>query len=705
MAPITNELETLLSPQQNTGSAPPAGAKPQPAAAEIPVTVNGARAVAGSDKREPFSENTQTVLVFLNGAVIRLSSPVSAGQLLFLTNATTKKEVVCQVTKSKTYSSASGYVELEFTEASPGFWGMRFPSSGAAASLSSAIRLAAPIPSANLLEAKIAETKTETLAAPAATAIPSSDTKTVPLQTARPTQASPAIPADKLTEPKPISVVREQNVPAALKIPTLSEFLTHAGSDPELKGPEKAKPGAAERNAAEDIKNLQKALRKQDEVAKATVEAATLSDAGKSAREPEKKASLTNLLVPAAARENPAPGTSTFDFGADEVKIPEWLAPLARNSLIVSTTPETKAPAAHDIDVKPFETNRTLAESAEPSTASSDSNEHYDRTLHSEKPAADDSENRQGLFTLSGDGPSPNFGSSLALDERSGEGASKGLGAGLNFGLLAATVLLVAGGGWYWYSNQVKEVSASGGVTTANQVAVPPAANTSASAAVDATAKAKSASPVATPSAETNRNPVNSKNLRTESKESESPAATFSKPAANERNLEQPSLPTRSIEEPAKRSSIGDVHLAAPKVHRHSATDSGADAAPAFNSDSVVSGDSSGASLLPSNAKQPSAPAAPLQVGGDVKTATLLSSVAPIYPQMARNQRVSGDVKIDALIGADGRVSSTKVISGPALLHQAAVDAVRQWAYKAATLNGQQVPMHLTVTVQFRLQQ
>jgi hypothetical protein len=127
MAPIANELDTLLSPQQNTGSAPPAGTKPQPAAAEIPVTVNGARAVAGSDKREPFSENTQTVLVFLNGAVIRLSSPVSPGQLLFLTNGTTKKEVVCQVTKSKSYSSASGYVELEFKEAAPGFWGMRFP--------------------------------------------------------------------------------------------------------------------------------------------------------------------------------------------------------------------------------------------------------------------------------------------------------------------------------------------------------------------------------------------------------------------------------------------------------------------------------------------------------------------------------------------------------------------------------------------------
>jgi len=39
----------------------------QPVALEVPVTVNGARAVEGSDKREPFSETTTTVLVLANG--------------------------------------------------------------------------------------------------------------------------------------------------------------------------------------------------------------------------------------------------------------------------------------------------------------------------------------------------------------------------------------------------------------------------------------------------------------------------------------------------------------------------------------------------------------------------------------------------------------------------------------------------------------
>src|SRR6266581_219470 len=60
----------------------------------------------------------------VTGAVIRLSSSVAPGQLLFLTNEKTKKEVVCQVVKSKNYRSLSGYVELEFTESVVGFWGM-----------------------------------------------------------------------------------------------------------------------------------------------------------------------------------------------------------------------------------------------------------------------------------------------------------------------------------------------------------------------------------------------------------------------------------------------------------------------------------------------------------------------------------------------------------------------------------------------------
>src|SRR5713226_4952439 len=153
MPPITKENEGLAAPPGSAAriASPsavpddPAG-KAQPVALEVPVTVNGARAVEGSDKREPFSESTKTVLVFGNGAVIRLSSSVAPGQLLFLTNDKTKKEVVCQVVKSKNYRNVSGYVELEFTEPVVGFWGLRFPGDR----IGSGPQLGAPAPVASL---------------------------------------------------------------------------------------------------------------------------------------------------------------------------------------------------------------------------------------------------------------------------------------------------------------------------------------------------------------------------------------------------------------------------------------------------------------------------------------------------------------------------------------------------------------------------
>lgn len=86
-----------------------------------------------------------------------------------------------------------------------------------------------------------------------------------------------------------------------------------------------------------------------------------------------------------------------------------------------------------------------------------------------------------------------------------------------------------------------------------------------------------------------------------------------------------------------------------------------------------------------------------------MKPARLLSEAAPVYPIMAKNQHVTGDVVIDALIDANGRVTTMKVISGPTLLHQAAKDALKQWKYQPASLDGKPVSMHLTVTLQFRM--
>lgn len=58
---------------------------------------------------------------------------------------------------------------------------------------------------------------------------------------------------------------------------------------------------------------------------------------------------------------------------------------------------------------------------------------------------------------------------------------------------------------------------------------------------------------------------------------------------------------------------------------------------------------------------------------------------------------------MDALIDPYGNVTSVKVISGPPLLHRAAANALRQWKYEPARLDGQPVAVHLAVTLNFHL--
>jgi protein TonB len=154
-----------------------------------------------------------------------------------------------------------------------------------------------------------------------------------------------------------------------------------------------------------------------------------------------------------------------------------------------------------------------------------------------------------------------------------------------------------------------------------------------------------------------------------------------------------------------KKPVLGKVRLAAPTMKHAAGSPDNAIAAPSLGSESVVSnGEGMGSVLGSSSATQPAAPEAPIAVGGEVRPARMLTSVPPVYPTLAKSQHVYGDVKIDALIDANGRVTSMKVVSGPTLLHQAAMDSLRQWRYQPATLDGKAVPMHLTVTLQFRLQ-
>jgi protein TonB len=100
----------------------------------------------------------------------------------------------------------------------------------------------------------------------------------------------------------------------------------------------------------------------------------------------------------------------------------------------------------------------------------------------------------------------------------------------------------------------------------------------------------------------------------------------------------------------------------------------------------------------------PAAPPQPVRVGGKISEPKKTKHVAPIYPPIAQSARVQGIVIIEATIGVDGSVTDARVIRPVALLDQAALEAVRQWKFTPTLLNGQPVPVIMTVTVNFTLQ-
>jgi TonB family protein len=93
-----------------------------------------------------------------------------------------------------------------------------------------------------------------------------------------------------------------------------------------------------------------------------------------------------------------------------------------------------------------------------------------------------------------------------------------------------------------------------------------------------------------------------------------------------------------------------------------------------------------------------------IRQGGNVQRAMLLGRVWPIYPADAKAAGAEGAVIMEIVIGRDGRILQTRVISGHPLLMSATIDAVRRWCYKPTLLNGQPVEVVSTVTVNFVIQ-
>ena len=83
----------------------------------------------------------------------------------------------------------------------------------------------------------------------------------------------------------------------------------------------------------------------------------------------------------------------------------------------------------------------------------------------------------------------------------------------------------------------------------------------------------------------------------------------------------------------------------------------------------------------------------------------LLNEVRVPYPPSARSLRVQGAVILDLIIGSDGRVASSKIVSSPSQdLSDAALSAISRFRFRPAHFKDKPVAIQIRYTYRFKLE-
>jgi hypothetical protein len=88
----------------------------------VPILVSGKNA-AGKD----FKEETRTLVVNAHGALISLTSPVTAEQRILVSNRATQQSLACRVVYVGAPQAGRMQMGIEFEKPMPSFWQIDFP--------------------------------------------------------------------------------------------------------------------------------------------------------------------------------------------------------------------------------------------------------------------------------------------------------------------------------------------------------------------------------------------------------------------------------------------------------------------------------------------------------------------------------------------------------------------------------------------------
>lgn len=123
-------------------------------------------------------------------------------------------------------------------------------------------------------------------------------------------------------------------------------------------------------------------------------------------------------------------------------------------------------------------------------------------------------------------------------------------------------------------------------------------------------------------------------------------------------------------------------------------------------------------SNFPKSAKPESAAASNNENAGTDQTDTLayesgnvsvkpkvIKQIQVVYPQQAKAARVEGAVRLAVVINEMGRVFEVRVLEGPGYgLNEAAQDALKQFVFSPAEVEGKKVPVRIVYVYRFKLE-
>jgi len=587
---------------------------------DVPVKIHGSRVtevVLGTTSHtEPFEEQTSTMIVFPQGGVVKMSTPVTVGQMVVLTNLKSGHDAICRILKMRVYAQTQSYVELEFTHRQPGYWGVRFAADEAEAEQPVVSVLSAPIPHVPLITVDVKIEKPSEKPAPEISRPPASGAQT------------PAVNSPNASS----------SSGAAKRPEALSELSAHTS---------KAESSFVSIGSQEEVQPA------ASSTSRATRNPFSGSENNSWAAEVPKKTDS-----PAGPPAVPVPSLSMEELQGDSLKA-------------AAIVPNAEA-AAHPTVAAPAAAETTAQSQPAP----------FGRFAAAASFEGTRAAGREPFGAGLGSG-------TLGL---SGHAAEAEPSKTRNWLLIVAcaAALLFAGTGAAFYFHQVP-----GGILgNKSNAPAPTGQSIQPDAATGAT----------TPESNTlgQTTPQNSPAAAS------APAAhlTETVPAATSRVSSPAQTPTNAPtaqKPPARVPDMFGALNAHPVSPLHASGSQGSDAEPSVDAGASAA---DGNGELPviagsSTVAPPPPPQAPVRVGGDIKPPRLISSVQPVYPNMARQAGVDGDVIVDALIDKNGNVASMKVISGPQMLRQAALDALHGWKYEPSRLNGEPVSAQMTVTVRF----